>query len=296
LLASGSADDSIILWDAATSQLIRKLQRHSTDVYAVAFSPDGKRLVSSSGDKTMKVWEVATGQEILSLSLQPTGGLTWYKARFSPDGTRIATLSGQHAMVLDGRPWTPDAAIEQEAVALLNFLFTKPLCRTDALDYLRHSPLLRPEVRQRALDLADRYEEASDPERYQRAAWSVLRQPHLNAFQYRFALRQAETACRLLPVQSLNRTTLGHAQYRTGQYREAVATLEKSLAAGNGQSDAFDLFFLAMCHAKLGDAAKAKDCFDRAVTWVEARKNLQPQDVQELKAFRAEAEEVMRSS
>jgi tetratricopeptide (TPR) repeat protein len=131
-------------------------------------------------------------------------------------------------MVLDGRPWTPDAAIEQEAVALLNFLFTKPLCRTDALDYLRHSPLLRLEVRQRALALADRYQEISDPEQYQRAAWNVLRQQHLNALQYRFALRQAETACRLLPGQSLYQTTLGMAQYRVGEYRKAAETLAQA--------------------------------------------------------------------
>ena len=52
----------------------------------MAFSPDGRRIVSGSYDKTVKVWDAATGQEMLTLK----GHTAVYSVAFSPDGRRIA--------------------------------------------------------------------------------------------------------------------------------------------------------------------------------------------------------------
>jgi len=70
--------------------------------------------------------------------------------------------------------------------------------------------------------------------------------------------------------------------------------LEKSLKAGNGATDAFELFFLAMCRHRLGDADRAKEDRDGAVRWVKDHKAaLPPRWAEELAAFQVEADAVL---
>lgn len=66
------------------------MKGHSKDVHSVSWSPDGKPLAPGSEDKTTKVWNVATGKELLTLKGQ--SGLVWSVA-WSPDGKRLATGS-----------------------------------------------------------------------------------------------------------------------------------------------------------------------------------------------------------
>ena len=107
------------------------------------------------------------------------------------------------------------------------------------------------------------------------------------------ALLLARRALELLPNKTTYLNTLGVAEYRSGRYAESIATLERSLAAGGGRFDAFDLFFLAMAHHRLAHREAARGCFDRAVRWVAAQKDLSAGNAGELARFRAEAEKVL---
>ena len=58
LVAAGSLDTVVRIWDVQTGQLVERLKGHRDSVYSVAFTPDGKGLVSGSLDKTLKYWDV----------------------------------------------------------------------------------------------------------------------------------------------------------------------------------------------------------------------------------------------
>jgi WD40 repeat protein len=227
-LASASHDTTIRIWDAGTGQEVRTLRGQAFVVRSVAFSRDGSRLASGSPDQIVRVWEVATGRLLLALRGH---GLTVQSVVFSPDARLASGSYDTTVRVWDARFWTAEAAmeaaLEREALGLLDFLFAKPLRKADVLEYLQSSTTIRPQARQLALSLLDRYREETDPEKYHQASWAIVRQPYLNAFQYRFALKQAAAACQMAPEQVKYQATLSMAQYRVGQKEQAQATLAR---------------------------------------------------------------------
>ncbi|MCB8779574.1 WD40 repeat domain-containing protein [Planktothrix agardhii] len=74
-----------------------RLETHSSLVYSVSFSPDGKTLASGSGDNTIKLWDVTTGKEIHTLQGHSS---VVSSVSFSPDGKTLASGSDDNTIKL----------------------------------------------------------------------------------------------------------------------------------------------------------------------------------------------------
>jgi sugar lactone lactonase YvrE len=87
--AAVSAD--VRVWDASTRRLTGTLTGHRDSVMAIAFSRDGRRLVSGGFDGIARVWDLATGRTTATVS---TGGTDIGAVAFSPDGETVLTGGG----------------------------------------------------------------------------------------------------------------------------------------------------------------------------------------------------------
>jgi WD40 repeat protein len=96
-LASGSADQTVRLWNVADpthpTPLGQPLTGHTNPVFAVTFSPDGHTLASGSGDNTVRLWNVTDPAHPTPIG--PLTGHTDYinGIAFSPDGNTLTTGS-----------------------------------------------------------------------------------------------------------------------------------------------------------------------------------------------------------
>ncbi len=89
ILASGSYDQTVKLWDTNTGECLKTLQGLGGAVWSVAFSPDGHFLATGS-DRIVKLWDVTTGQCVKTL---PGHSDMVFSVSFSPDGSMLASGS-----------------------------------------------------------------------------------------------------------------------------------------------------------------------------------------------------------
>jgi eukaryotic-like serine/threonine-protein kinase len=100
------SDTEIRVWDPQMTfwwgLWLPTLTGHSDMVLDVAWSLDGRRLVSASQDGTAKIWDVSSGHELLTFG--GTEKRSCGAVAFSPDGFRLAVSRGTIVRILDARP------------------------------------------------------------------------------------------------------------------------------------------------------------------------------------------------
>jgi WD40 repeat protein len=105
LVAASNEGGQVRLFDPAAGEWIEDLHGHLNSAFGLAFSPDGRRLISAGGkQEAIKLWDVGTPQELLTLS--GTGAMLT-AARWSADGD----------VILAGAPWQAWRAPSWEEIA-----------------------------------------------------------------------------------------------------------------------------------------------------------------------------------
>ena len=111
-LALGYSSGAVRLWSCPVGLPEAAFTNHGGAVYAVRFSPDGRRLASTvTADNQVKVWDVFARQDWTTLGRHP-GSV--FDATFSPDGRRLAT--GGHTPQDAVKLW--DLATQRELLTL----------------------------------------------------------------------------------------------------------------------------------------------------------------------------------
>jgi WD40 repeat protein len=107
---SGGGQGEVTVWDAEKLDVVWSSKKPAKTVTGAAFSPDGKRLATCGWDKVVRVWEAATGKELVTLKGHEGDDVR--SVTFSPDGKRLASVGGDKVV----RVW--DVAAEKELFAM----------------------------------------------------------------------------------------------------------------------------------------------------------------------------------
>lgn len=126
LLATASSDETVLIWDFYSKQIIKKLEGHTQSVRFVSFLPDGKRVVTASLDSTIRIWDYEEEKSLVILK----GNSGYDKISISPNGTQLATTSYEDSIrVWDLKSGKPLMAFKDDGVNYitnLNYITFSP--------------------------------------------------------------------------------------------------------------------------------------------------------------------------
>ncbi|NOR66305.1 MAG: hypothetical protein GQ528_03000, partial [Woeseiaceae bacterium] len=222
------------------------------------------RIVSSSNDNTIKVWDSATGTELMTLravSYWPN------PIAFSPDGKTIAAgIYDKDIQLWESAP--PAGGYEprwnaQAVRKVVDELYKETGFYSKVIDKLNADETLAEPVRKLALQVANsRLWE--DTRKLIEQSWEVVSSPGGQIEAYRLVLVKAEMAHRLDPNDRLIFDILGTAQYRVGAYQDALTTLaEKMRVHAQLEPGPSSLAFTAMALHQLGRDEDAQAALNR---------------------------------
>ena len=296
-----SRGDAFTFWDVATLKPVRRLDR-DVRIYPghVAFSHDGKLMALEMAPAVIQLREVATGRIVAKLE-DPHGDRAQWMG-FSPDGTQLV-VSARFAKAI--HVWDLRAIRTRLKQMGLDWEWPEfepvdakvRLPAIQKIDVLPGDLPVTREERARA-DIAEcRRDLEANPNNAvacNELAWIYLTGP-LALRNIEASVPLAEKAVRLAGKETLHQNTLGVAYYRAGRYREAVDVLRPNIDKEPEKYWAFDLYFLAMSYHRLGESERAKDYLAWAVRWSGENRGLQASQIEELKEFRVEAEELLNA-
>ncbi|MFO7537016.1 MAG: protein kinase, partial [Chloroflexota bacterium] len=110
LLASGSVDTVVRIWEVDSGRELHALTGFEDMIYGLDFDPAGQRLAASSWDGTVRIWNVNTGVEQMTLVMPTPDGsrIRLDDVEFSPDGQFLAVGGRDQTVVWDletEQPW-----------------------------------------------------------------------------------------------------------------------------------------------------------------------------------------------